>query len=213
MPARDLGRPQFRCRSISGCTCLVKIATRWQSHLVELRLAQDRARVTPAGTWPARAALAVGLAYAGFSVYWGAGGTWLLDTVGSSLAAGGAASAAVTAAVWGAAGLKVIAAILPVLATGRAAASGRVPWLRAVRILTWAEAVILTLYGLIWTAVGLLAQSGVIRPDAGADHRALAWHAFLWDPWFLVWGLLVTAALLRARRLQSAFPAADPAGR
>jgi len=33
----------------------------------------------------------------------------------------------------------------------------------------------------------------------GADHRALAWHAYLWDPWFLVWGVLVTAALLRSR--------------
>jgi hypothetical protein len=34
---------------------------------------------------------------------------------------------------------------------------------------------------------------------ASADHRALAWRAYLWDPWFLVWGLLVTAALLRSR--------------
>ena len=48
---------------------------------------------------------------------------------------------------------------------------------------------------------------------AGADHRALAWHAYLWDPWFLLWGLLVTAALLRGRRPHGAFPAADAAGR
>ena len=39
----------------------------------------------------------------------------------------------------------------------------------------------------------------MIGTPANADHRALAWHAYLWDPWFLVWGLLVTAALLRSR--------------
>jgi hypothetical protein len=84
------------------------------------------------------------------------------------------------AAVWGAAGLKVIAAALPVLAAGRAAASGPVPWQRPLRVLAWAEAVILTLYGLVLTTVGLLVQSGLIRAGAGADHRALAWHAYLW---------------------------------
>ncbi|MGI8591252.1 MAG: hypothetical protein ACR2M5_09740, partial [Nakamurella sp.] len=44
-----------------------------------------------------------------------------------------------------------------------------------------------------------MVQFGVIAASASADHRALAWHAYLWDPWFLVWGLLVTAALLRIR--------------
>lgn len=70
------------------------------------------------GRRPALAALVVGLAYAGVSVYWGAGGTWLLDTVGRSLTAGGAVAAV---AVWAAAGLKVVAAVLPVLAVGRLA--------------------------------------------------------------------------------------------
>ena len=37
----------------------------------------------------------------------------------------------------------------------------------------------------------------MIAASAGADHRALEWHAYLWDPWFLVRGLLVVAALLR----------------
>jgi len=177
---------------------------------VELRLAQDRAEAAPPGAWPARAALVVGLAYAGISMYWGLGGTWLLDTVGGPLAAGGRAGrAGVMAAVWGAAGLKAIAAVLPVLA----AASGPVPWQRPLRVLAWAEAIILTLYGLVLTTVGLLVQTGLIRAGADADHRALAWHAYLWDPWFLLWGLLVTAALLRGRRPHGAFPAADAAGR
>jgi hypothetical protein len=52
----------------------------------------------------------------------------------------------------------------------------------------------------VLTAAGLLVQSGVIAPAANADRRALRWHAFLWDPWFLVWGLLVTIALVQGRR-------------
>ena len=71
-----------------------------------------------------------------------------------------------------------------------------------------AGALILALNGLVLTAAGLLVQSGLIRPGAGADHRALA---CLHDPWFLLWGLFATAALLRAGRARGGFPAADPA--
>jgi len=162
--------------------------------------ARDRPASAVPGWWPALAGLVVGLAYAGISVYWGAGGTWLLDTVGRSLTAGGAVA---SAAAWAAAGLKIVAAVLPLLAVypfnsggsagparGRPAA-GLAPLRRPLRFLAWAEAAILTLYGLIWTAGGLLVESGLIRADAGADRRAMAGHTFLWDPWFLVWGLLV----------------------
>lgn len=69
-----------------------------------------------------------------------------------------------------------------------------------MRVLAWLEAAILTIYGLVLTAVGLLVQSGTIAPTANADRRALAWHACLWDPWFLVWGALITAALVRSRQ-------------
>jgi hypothetical protein len=69
-----------------------------------------------------------------------------------------------------------------------------------VRALAWLEAAILTIYGLVLTIAGLLVQSGVITAPASADHRALAWHAYLWDPWFLLWGVLVTAALTRSRQ-------------
>jgi hypothetical protein len=66
---------------------------------------------------------------------------------------------------------------------------------RIVRGLAWAEAAILTLYGLVWTSVGLLVQIHFVRTPANADHVALAWHAFVWDPWFLVWGILVLIAM------------------
>ena len=72
-------------------------------------------------------------------------------------------------------------------------------WTRAVWLLAWIEAGILTVYGLVLTVIGMLVQAGAIHPSAGADHRASAWHAHLWDPWFLIWGLLVAIALWRAR--------------
>jgi hypothetical protein len=152
---------------------------------------------------PAVAGLVVGLAYAAISVYWAVGGKWLLDTVGISLSRPGQAGrAAALLAVWGAAALKAIAAALPLLAV-----LSRDPWPRTagrgprklVRVLTWIEAAILVGYGLILTAIGLLVQAGVIKASAHADHVALRWHAYLWDPWFLVWGILVTVALWRSR--------------
>jgi hypothetical protein len=58
---------------------------------------------------------------------------------------------------------------------------------------------VLILYGLVLTAVGLVVQAGVVHPSRNADWRALDWHAYLWDPWFLVWGLLIAGALLGVR--------------
>jgi hypothetical protein len=160
---------------------------------------QESSETRGRGLRAAQAAFVVGLLYAAISVYWAVGGTWLLDTVGASLVqAARGASAGVLFAVWAAAVLKVIATVLPLLAVHAAAPPGS-RWRRVLRVLTWVEAVILVLYGLVLTATGLLVQSGLVPTDATADHRALRWHAYLWDPWFLVWGLLVTAALWRSR--------------
>jgi hypothetical protein len=153
--------------------------------------------------------------YALVSIYWGLGGTWLIDTVGGSLErAGRARSAGVLAAVWGAAVLKLIAAVLPLVALSpRAASASRTPGGRA---LSWLAGVILTTYGFVLTAVGLLVQAGAIHESANADHRALAWHAYLWDPWFLVWGMLILAAMRWSRppaRDRGLATAAPPRGR
>jgi len=152
-------------------------------------MSSRRARVLAAG------ALVVGLGYAAISAYWAVGGQGLLDTVGGEFERlGHSGGAAVIAGVWAVVVLKVIAAALPMLALGRP----RRGWGRAVWVLAWAAAMILTVYGLVLTVVELMVESGLIHAGAGADHRTLAWHAYLWDPWFLVWGILATAALLNA---------------
>jgi Protein of unknown function (DUF3995) len=156
----------------------------------------------------AQAAFVVGAAYVAVSVYWGLGGTWLLETVGSSLVhRGRSASAVVLIGVWGAAFLKLIGAVLPLASRQPTSPS----WHRVLRLLTVAEAAILTLYGLVWTAVGLGIQIGIVHVSSSADHRAQAWHAYLWDPWFLVWGLFVTLALWGSRHHRNKTPSpADP---
>ena len=139
----------------------------------------------------AAAALVVGLAYAAISAYWALGGTWLLATVSSSLVTAHRSATAVMA-VWAAVVLKAVAALLPLHVCLPAPPSKRHGRLR---LLAWAEAAVLTLYGFAFTLAGLLVQVGFIHQSRTADRRALVWHAYLWDPWFLVWGILVIIAL------------------
>ena len=151
----------------------------------------------------AQAACGAGLAYAALSVYWALGGTWLLDTVGGTLEQQGrTGNPGIILAVCAAAVLKVIGAIAPLAAVGVTSGQATIAGRRRVRVraLAWLEAAILTIYGLVLTVAGLLVQSGAIAPAASAGRRALAWHAYLWDPWFLLWGALVAAALAMSRQ-------------
>ncbi len=151
------------------------------------------------GLSAAAAALVVGLAYVAVSAYWALGGTWLLATVSSSLVASHQ-SATVVMAVYAAVVLKAGGALLALYVRRPAPPS---KWHSRLRLLTWAEGAVLTLYGFVFTSVGLLVQAGVIHQGRTADRRASLWHAYLWDPWFLVWGLLVVLALTLTSARQS----------
>lgn len=143
------------------------------------------------GLAAAAAALVAGLAYVAISAYWALGGTWLLATVSSSLVTADRSTTAVTA-VWAAVVLKGVGALLPFYVRRPAAPS---KWHGRLRSLAWVEGAVLTLYGFVFTSAGLLVQARVIHPGRAADRRSLVWHTYLWDPWFLVWGLLVVLAL------------------
>ena len=145
----------------------------------------------------AQAAFVVGMLFAAVSVYWALGGMWLLATVDRSIEEQArAGNKGLILAAWAAAILKVSAAVLPLLALRR---FSRPVWNRSAWLLAWLSAAILSFYGLVQTAVSQAVLVGFIDMSSAADHRALAWHTYLWDPWFLIWGLLVTAALLRSR--------------
>lgn len=143
--------------------------------------------------WAAWAALVVGLAYAAVSAYWAAGGTWLLDTVGGVFEhLAHSSGSVVLLGSWLVVLVKVVAAALPIVVVRELVpTSAR----RAVTGLAWTTGAVLVAYGSVLTMSGLAIQVGALHPGAHADRRALAWHAFLWDPWFLVWGLFVVAAL------------------
>lgn len=58
----------------------------------------------------------------------------------------------------------------------------------------WAASALLTAWGGLNVVVGGLVLAGVVAAPASVDWTALRWHVFLWDLWFLVWGLLLGAA-------------------
>lgn len=146
--------------------------------------------------WAAWAALVVGLAYAAVSAYWAAGGTWLLDTVGGVFEHLARSSGPVVLlGSWLVVLVKVVAAALPIVVVRELVPSSA---RRAATGLAWTAGAVLVAYGSVLTMSGLAIHAGVLHPGAHADRRALAWHAFLWDPWFLVWGLFVVAALYSA---------------
>jgi hypothetical protein len=158
-------------------------------------------RRDPKGLGFAQAACVVGLLFAVVSAYWGLGGTWLLDTLPRALEEGAlAGNTDIYVAVWAAVVLKIMAAVLPLLALRPL----RHPaWNRNVWVLAWTAAAILILYGLAQTVLGQLAIHG----SGSADDRV--WSAYLWDPWFVIFGVLIAAALVRGRRRRSAAQSND----
>jgi len=130
----------------------------------------------------ALAAFLVGVMYAGISAYWGLGGTGLLDTIGGTLEREGrAGNPGLLAVLWVTVVLKLAAAILGLVAVLRPR------WVRprhpqVARRAAWAAALLLVLYGGVLTVVGLLVQLDLVHAPANADHKALRWHAYLWDP-------------------------------
>jgi hypothetical protein len=143
-------------------------------------------------------AAAVGLGYAAVSAYWALGGQGLLSTLGQPFARWGrSGDTAAAVALWMVVVLKVVAAALPAASVRWAPGRG---WRRWARGLAWLAAGILLIYGLVISVGDWLSEAGAIGTPGAKDHRALAWHAFCWDPWFLLWGTLATAALLCERR-------------
>jgi membrane protease YdiL (CAAX protease family) len=103
-----------------------------------------------------------------------------------------------------AAALAVLAVtLLAKLAAGwlaLALAHSRTEGKRSVITLGLVGGVGLALYGGVLVIAGALALAGV-GESSGRDDYALRWHVFFWDPWFLIWGVALALAAVRARRL------------
>ncbi|SFD62835.1 Protein of unknown function [Streptomyces aidingensis] len=153
------------------------------------------------GTWAERCgyvAFGLGVGHAAVSFYWGAGGDWLLDTVGGELERlARERGAGMVALVWGTGTLKLFAAVLGLAVVRR---WGRGRWRRVVPALAWTASAVLVLYGGTLVVVQALVELGVIEAAPDVDWQALRWHLYLWDPWFLAWGLLLGAAVWGSAR-------------
>lgn len=141
-------------------------------------------------------AAAIGLVHASFTVCWAAGGRWLLATVGAwaeRLAdVRPAAAGAVLSVV---AVMKIAGSVVPVLVE-----AGRIGGRRLWRVMEWIGASVLIVYGLLNVVVGWAVLTGLITTAGGYDRAAELGHAALWDPLFLLWGLLLMAGLVVTRR-------------
>jgi hypothetical protein len=148
----------------------------------------------------AAVAAGLGTASAAVTAYWAFGGTALLDTVGGEIERWGRQrSTGVLAVLWVIVVVKLVGAGAPLVLAG---VGPRLPaWTRAQwpRRLGWIAAVGLTAYGGVLTIAGLLVQAGVLEAANDADERALAWHAYFWDPWFALWGVAFVVAMWRSR--------------
>lgn len=149
--------------------------------------------VLPAKTVPAGFVVAAGLGmvHAGVSLYWAAGGTFLLWSLGSDLLESFHGRQWLLVPIGA---VKLIAAFAPVALAG---------WGGPARLLTrsvcWLGAVVLLLWGGVNTTVGNLVLAGVIRPESGFDRSGMVGHAYLWDPLFLAWGAALAVGLIATR--------------
>jgi hypothetical protein len=143
----------------------------------------------------AAAYIAAGLAFASAATtaYWLFGGTALLDTLGGSVER--LARDRSSAALASAAGVVVIKSVAGVLALLLLSPARR-GW-RAIAGLDILAAGVLCLWGAANVLVGALVLSGAIE-RADVDRHALRWHVFLWDAWFLLWGVALALAVVGA---------------
>lgn len=141
------------------------------------------------GRWAGPAAAAWAFVFAAVNVYWSAGGLAGLGTISEAIR-----SRAVerhpgfVAVLWFTALLKVLAGALG-LALCR-------PWGRslprwALLAAGWGTGVLLSLYGVIGLSSAALAELGVFN---AADPGTTRWYLFVWEPVWLLGGLLFIAA-------------------
>lgn len=151
----------------------------------------------PSTAWAGYAAAAWAFVFAAVSVYWAAGGTAGVNTLGGDIGALAAnPPPGFVALLWAIAVLKVLGGLL---ALALVQPWGRALSRRLLRAVAGAGGVGLLLYGVIPGVVNGLMLAGVLHLSASAHWTAaewttLRWHVLLWDPWWALGGILFVAA-------------------
>jgi hypothetical protein len=178
---------------------------------------RDEVTATTRARWAAGtayAAAAWAFAFAAISFYWAAGGTAGADTIGSTIADPALArDPGMVAILWATGALKALAGALA-LALALARPWGRrIPrWLPIAAC--WVGGAFMALYGAANLAVRALMALGLLATPDSMRTPAAQWHLLLWDPWWVLGGLLfVAAAWLSRRRSAEQVPAGEPSAR
>ncbi|MEO7421808.1 MAG: DUF3995 domain-containing protein [Ornithinibacter sp.] len=136
-------------------------------------------------------AAVLGILHAAVSLYWAAGGTALLWSLGTALVERFAGREWLLVPI----GLAKLGAALAPLMLARCGWPAR----RVTRAVCWLGAACLVVWGGLNTVVGQLVLSGVIDPHGGYDRPGMIGHALLWDPLFLFWGAALVVGLSVSR--------------
>lgn len=136
-------------------------------------------------------AAVAGLLHAAPSLYWAAGGSALLETVGEFAVEMRATGGTTVALMLVGVGLaKLAGALVPLFDHASP------PPHRWVRLASWTGAGLM----LVWGGAGMLgAWVGLLTGATTWAHPAAMGHAMLWDPLFVLWGLLLAGALWTSR--------------
>ncbi len=145
--------------------------------------------------WPAHTAAALAFGSAAVSLYWTLGGTRLLGTLGGEFEdlarerSGAALALGITVIV-----VKLLGGLLALALV--------LPWgarieRRVLLFLALVGSTVLILYGGVYVLVGGLVLGEVVNPSGPVNEHTMRWHVFVWDAWFLIWGIALGLATWR----------------
>ena len=144
--------------------------------------------------WAGFAACVWSLVFAAMSFYWAAGGTIGIETQAEPIqSAARNPDARFVALLWATGMLKVAGAVVALALVQR---WGRIIPRRMLLAAGWIAGVGMLLYGgvnfVVGAVVALLRAIDVL--ETPADTAAFWWHLLLWDPWWMVGGVLFSLA-------------------
>jgi Protein of unknown function (DUF3995) len=154
-----------------------------------------------AGAWSGYAAAVLSFVFAVPSFYWGFGGKFGGATVFAD------ADTWSWSKDWAFLLLVLFTAVLKVFGGLFALSLVRPSMPRASRrwmlVAGFGAAVVLAFYGFVNVLGEVLVATGVVGKPSNYDAYSFHWHLFLWDPYFLVWGILLGLAVRYYRESSS----------
>jgi len=149
--------------------------------------------------WAGYAAFVWAVLFAALSFYWAAGAAAGVDMNAPAITRPVLArDPGWIAILWATGGLKVIAGLLALALVRQ---WGRVLPRRLLLAAGWSAFAIMALYeGAASLVQHALMVAGAIATPAGLGETSARWHLFLWDPWWLLGGVLFGLAAWHCQR-------------